>query len=149
MLTLVKASRDAGRDVLVHVNGRLRVVIQCKNLENRFPSRPCSKNWSSLSSTTTQSATFLRDGITYEFWAPGGLTGPAERWLAEFPHSLTDEELHEAFDHVVLANKTLGSLEWTEVGAYLRETLTRRIRLNRHEAISLTRKVRSAPGRLI
>ena len=120
MLTLVKASRDAGRDVLVHVNGRLRVVIQCKNLENRFPQSSLLEELVKFVLYDYTERYIPKSGITYEFWVPGGLTGPAGRWLAEFPHSLTDEELHEAFDHVVLANKTLGSLDWTEVGAYLK-----------------------------
>jgi DNA-binding PadR family transcriptional regulator/tetratricopeptide (TPR) repeat protein len=148
VLTLVKTSRDAGRDVLVHVDGRLRVVIQCKNLENRFPLPSLLEELVKFVLYDYTERYIPEDGITYEFWAPGGLTEPAERWLAEFPHSLAEEQLREAFDHVVLANKTLGSLEWTEVGAYLRQTLTQRIRLNRHESISLTRKVKSAPGGL-
>ena len=148
VLTLVKASRDAGRDVLVHVDGRLRIVIQCKNLENRFPQSSLLEELVKFVLYDYTERYIPEDGITYEFWVPGGLTEPAERWLAEFPHSLTDEELRKAFDHVVMANKSLGSLEWAEVGAYLRETLTRRIRLNRHEAISLTRKVKSAPSGL-
>jgi len=45
---------------------------------------------------------------------------------------------------VVRANKTLAGLEWTAVGQQLAETLTNRIRLERHEAVSLSSKVRSA-----
>lgn len=148
VLTLVKATRDAGRDVLVHVDGRLRVVIQCKNLENRFPQTSLLEELVKFVLYDYAERYIPEDGITYECWVPGGLTEPADRWLTEFPHSLTDEELRKAFDHVVLANKSLGSLEWAEVGAYLRETLTRRIRLNRHDVVSLTRKVKSAPGGL-
>jgi len=148
VLTLVKASGDAGRDVLVHVDGRLRVVIQCKNLESRFPQPSLLEELVKFVLHDYTERYISEDGITYEFWVPGGLTEQADRWLTEFPHSLTDDELRKAFDHVVLANKRLGSLEWAEVGGYLRETLTRRIRLNRHEAVSLTRKVKSAPGGL-
>jgi tetratricopeptide (TPR) repeat protein len=148
VLTLMKASRDAGRDVLVHVDGRLRDVIQCKNLENRF-SQPSLLEELVKFVLYDYTERYIPDnGITYEFWVPGGLTDQADRWLTEFPHSLTDEELRKAFDRVVLANKSLGSLEWAEVGTYLRETLIRRIRLNRHDAVSLTRKVKSAPGGL-
>jgi tetratricopeptide (TPR) repeat protein/DNA-binding PadR family transcriptional regulator len=148
VLTLVKASRDAGRDVLVHLNGRLRVVVQCKNLENRFALPSLLEELVKFVLYDYTERYISEDGITYEFWVPGGLTEPAERWLAEFPHSLTEEQLREAFDHVVQANKTLATLEWSEVSAYLRQTLTQRIRLNRHESISLTRKVKAAPDRL-
>jgi tetratricopeptide (TPR) repeat protein/DNA-binding PadR family transcriptional regulator len=148
VLTLVKASRDGGRDVLVHVDGRLRDVIQCKNLENRFSQPSLLEELVKFVLYDYTERYIPDDGITYEFWVPGALTDQADRWLTEFPHSLTDEELRKAFDHVVLANKSLGSLEWAEVGTYLRETLTRRIRLNRHDAVSLTRKVKSAPGGL-
>jgi len=145
VITLVKASRDAGRDVLVHVGGLLRVVVQCKNLENRFPQPSLLEELVKFVLYDYLERYIPESGITYELWAPGGLTEPADRWLAEFPNLLTDAELRAAFDSVVLANKTLSSMEWTEVGEYLRETLTRRIRLDRHEAVSLSRKVLSAP----
>lgn len=149
VLTLVKASRDAGRDVLIHVGGRLHTVVQCKNLENRFSQPALLEELVKFVLYDYTERYIPADGVvTYEFWAPGGLTEPADRWVAEFPHSLTEEELRKAFDHVVQANKTLGNPEWAEVGDYLRETLKQRIRLNRHEAISLTRKVRSAPNDL-
>ena len=148
VLTLVKASRDAGRDVLVHKEGRLRLVIQCKNLENRFPQSSLLEELVKFVLYDYTERYIPEEGISYEFWVPGGLTEPADRWLVEFPHSLTDDELRKAFDHVVRANKTLGTLEWSEVSTYLRDTLTRRIRLDRHDAVSLTRKVKSAPDGL-
>ena len=148
VLTLVKASRDAGRDVLVHKEGRLRLVIQCKNLENRFPQSSLLEELVKFVLYDYTERYIPEEGISYEFWVPGGLTEPADRWLAEFPHSLTDDELRKAFDHVVRANKTLGTLEWSEVSTYLRDTLSRRIRLDRHDAVSLTRKVKSAPDGL-
>ncbi len=148
VLTLVKASRDAGRDVLIHIGGKLRVVIQCKNLENRFSQPALLEELAKFVLYDYTERYIPEDGITYEFWVPGGLTDQADRWLAEFPNSLTDEELHKAFDRVVSANKTLSTLEWVEVGAYLKATLTQRIRLNRHESVSLTRKVKSGPDGL-
>ncbi len=43
VVTLVKASRDGGRDVLVHLNGELQCVIQCKNLQSKLSCQGRSK----------------------------------------------------------------------------------------------------------
>ena len=106
VITLVKASRDAGRDVLVHVGGLLRVVVQCKNLENRFPQPSLLEELVKFVLYDYTERYIPESGITYEFWVPGGLTEPADRWLAEFPHSLTDAELRPAFDNVVWRIRT-------------------------------------------
>src|SRR5271168_4234551 len=80
VLTLVKASCDAGRDVLVHLGGRLRIVVQCKNLDSRFALPSLLEELVKFVLYDYTERYIPEEGITYEFWAPGGLTEPAERW---------------------------------------------------------------------
>ena len=144
VITLVKASKDGGRDVVVHHGGFLSKVVQCKNLGNKFPQTALLEELLKFVLHDYRERYIPESGISYELWAPGGLTGPADTWLAEWPRSLTADELRTAFDNVLQANKMLRSLEWEEVSEYVIDTLTNRIRLSRHEAASLSRKVRSA-----
>ena len=144
VITLVKASRDGGRDVLVHLGGFLHKVVQCKNLGYKFSQPALLEELLKFVLHDYRERYIPESGISYELWAPGGLTEPADTWLAEWPRSLTADELRIAFDNVLRTNKTLHSLDWAEVKDYVVETLTNRIRLCRHEAASLSRKVRSA-----
>jgi DNA-binding PadR family transcriptional regulator/tetratricopeptide (TPR) repeat protein len=145
VITLVKASRDGGRDVLVHIGGILSTVVQCKNLSHNFSQPALLEELVKFVLHSYRESYVPETGISYELWIPGGLTQPADTWLASWPQSLVREEVQTAFENVLRTNKTLRSLEWAELGEYVLETLAERIRLSRHEVFSLTQKVRSAP----
>lgn len=145
VVTLVKATRDGGRDALVHTDGLLSAVIQCKNLGNRFSQRDLLEELIKLVLYDVIEHFIPESGIAYEVWAPAGLTAPADEWVRNWPHSLGSEELKTAFEKVIRDNKTLAHLKWEDIGGQISETLKKRIRLYRHEAVSLTSRVRSAP----
>ena len=142
-VTLVKSSGDRGRDVLVHSTGVLNTVIQCKNLDHRFS---LSELWEELVKLLLHDyrERFIPDqGILYELWVPGGLTEPAENFVATWPFATSQEEIRKAFDNVVRKYKSLSSLEFEDVAEHLTDTLAKRVRLQRHEAVSLSNKIRA------
>lgn len=60
--------------MLVHIDGRLRVVIQCKNLDNRFSQPSLLEELVKFVLYDYTERYILDDGITYVFWVPGGWT---------------------------------------------------------------------------
>lgn len=143
VITLVKASGDRGRDVLVHATGALRVVVQCKNLAYKFSLPKLLEELLKLALHDYRERFIPAEGIRYELWAPGGLTEPAETVVANWPHSIPEQDLRQAFEKVVRRYKALGSLAWDDVRQHLRDTLSHRIRLQRYEGLSLSHKTRS------
>jgi hypothetical protein len=86
-VTLVKSSGDKGRDVLIHSNGSLRTVIQCKALEGAL-SRPALVRELVKLALFNRLEHFLpKAGIEYQIWAPGGLSEPASTLVAEAKHA--------------------------------------------------------------
>lgn len=87
---------------------------------------------------------FIPDqGILYELWVPGGLTEPADTFIATWPSVGPQKEIRKAFDSVVRKYKSLSLLQFEDVVGHLNHTLAKRIRLQRHEIVSLSNKIRS------
>jgi tetratricopeptide (TPR) repeat protein len=145
VVTLVKASGDQGRDVLVHEDGLLRVVVQCKNLDYKFPLPELLEELLKFVLHDYRERYIPSGGILYELWAPKGLTGPADNLVANWPHSIQQKELRQAFDSVIRSYKALASLVWENVRQYVLDTLSQRVRLQRHEGFALSHKARSCP----
>jgi tetratricopeptide (TPR) repeat protein/DNA-binding PadR family transcriptional regulator len=146
VVTLVKASGDQGRDVLVHEGGLLRVVVQCKNLDHKFSLPELLEEVLKFVLHNYRERYIPSSGIVYELWAPKGLTGPADNLVANWPHNIPEKEVRQAFDSVIRSYKTLASLAWEDVHQYVVDTLSQLIRLQRHEGFALSHKARSCPG---
>ena len=143
VITLVKASGDRGRDVLVHTGGVLRVVVQCKNLAYKVCLPKLLEELLKFALHDYRERFIPAEGMRYELWAPGGLTEPADNVVANWPHGIPQRDLRQAFEKVVRRYKTLGSLAWDDVHRYLSDTLSHRVRLQRYEGLSLSHKARS------
>lgn len=142
VVTLVKASNDKGRDVLIHLDGKLHTVVQCKNLSHKFGAPDL---WDELLKLVLHDYRegFIPDaGIIYELWAPGGLVEVADNIVANWPHSIVESDVRQAFDRTVRRYATLAPLQWEELRAHVLEILSKRIRLQRFEGVYLSHMVR-------
>ena len=142
VVTLVKAAGDKGRDVLIHRDGKLRTVIQCKNLAHKFGAPDLWDEVLKLVLHDYREGFIPDEGITYELWAPGGLTETADNIAANWPHSIAENDVQQAFERTIRRYSSLASLRWAEVGAYVLETFAQRIRLQRYEGVYLSHMVR-------
>jgi hypothetical protein len=118
-VSLVKASGDQGRDVITHANGKLKSVIQCKALESPLSRPALVRELMKLAVYDSKQSFIPRDGIDYEIWAPGGLTGPAQKLIQEWPNSLTEEEAKAAFHSNKEDYKALGDVKWEDCAEYV------------------------------
>jgi DNA-binding PadR family transcriptional regulator/tetratricopeptide (TPR) repeat protein len=143
VVTLVKSSGDRGRDVLVHRDGLLTAVIQCKNLDHKLSLPELLEELLKFVLHAYREQFIPEAGVHYEVWIPGGLTEPAESLIANWPQQVSEDETRKAFANVVRRYKSLSSLTWNDVAKYLTQTLTHRIRLQRHDALSLSHRVRA------
>src|SRR5581483_6386621 len=146
VVTLVKASGDRGRDVLVHAGGVLRVVVQCKNLGYKFSLPKLLEELLKFVLHDYRERYIPAEGIRYELWVPGGLTEPADGLVANWPVCIPEKEVRQAFEKVIGRYKALGALAWEDVRQHLLDTLSQRMRLQRYEGLSLSHKARSCPG---
>lgn len=145
-VTLVKASGDKGRDLLWHQNGVLSRIIQCKNLKNRFSRPELISELVKLILFDRLSPFLPSSGVTYEIWAPFGLTEQADALISEWPLGLTTEEVLTAFQKTTSVYKTLGAFRWEVEGVVVCESLKKNLQLLRQDGIRLSQRVRENPG---
>jgi hypothetical protein len=113
-VTLVKSSGDMGRDVLIHCDGSLRTVIQCKALEDAL-SRPALVRELVKLALFNRLEHFLpQTEFEYQIWAPGGLNDKASTLVAEWPNAFNEKEVKAAFEATVEKYKSLSSLLWSD-----------------------------------
>jgi tetratricopeptide (TPR) repeat protein len=142
-VVLVKASGDQGRDVLVYVNGILSTIVQCKNQASPVTKPQLLRELLKLILHDMKTPFIPTSGVNYEIWAPGGLTEPAERMLAEWPQNLQIEEVRAAFDAVTTEYEKLKGLSWDASGNVLATNLSTKIRPWRQLNLDLARRVRN------
>lgn len=143
IVTLVKSSGDGGRDVLVHHDGALQRVIQCKNHRNKL-SRAALIHEILKLALHDQIEHFLPEKlVTYEIWAPGGLSDEAEVLVQSWPNSISGNDIETSFSRLTAEYKSLRDLKWEKVKNCLHEELRSRLILKRHEGFSLSNKSRS------
>ena len=144
VVTLVQAGGDKGRDLLVHCNGVLVRIVQCKNLLKKF-GRPDLLVEVVKLLLFNEVETFLpHSPLFYEVWAPRGLTGRADALVAEWPNGLETSEILAAFQKVTATYKTLEHFRWDEIGDSLAERLNAQFRLKRENGTTLSQRVRRA-----
>ena len=144
-VTLVKSSGDSGRDVVVSQQGCLRRVIQCKALDKSL-SKPALLREIVKLTAHNLITQFIPENqkITYEIWAPGDLTQPAQELVDLWPNSLKEDDIRKAFDKVTSTYTTLSELNWTESRDSLLDTLQKQFHLRKREGIALTHAVRKS-----
>lgn len=142
VVTLVQATGDKGRDLLVHCNGVLARVVQCKNLLKKL-GRPDLLVELVKLLLFNEVETFLpQSPLLYEIWAPRGLTERADALIAEWPNGLETSEVLAAFQKVTATYKTLEHLRWDEIGNSLLERLKAQFRLKQENGITLSQRLR-------
>jgi tetratricopeptide (TPR) repeat protein len=142
-VTLVQSSADKGRDILVHQNGALARIIQCKNqLKKVGKSDLLHELVKLLLNNETES--FLPDtSVLYELWAPRGFAESADTLVAEWPNKLDDADVLSAFQKVTSTYTTLEYFRWETIGEKLLVRLKSQFRLKRQDGITLSKRVRS------
>jgi len=142
VVTLVQAAGDKGRDLLVHLNGVLTRIVQCKNLLKKV-GRPDLLVELVKLLLFNEVETFLpQSPLLYEIWAPRGLTERADALIAEWPNGLETGEVLAAFQKVTATYKTLEHFRWEEFGDSLVERLKSQFCLKRENGITLSQRVR-------
>ncbi|MDP9050439.1 MAG: hypothetical protein M3O31_06890 [Acidobacteriota bacterium] len=144
-VVLVKASGDQGRDVLVYIEGMLRTVVQCKNQASPVTKPQLLRELVKLVLHDLMTPFVPVAGASYEMWAPGGLTEPAERMLAEWPSTLPVGEIRQAFDSVTVEYEKLKDFDWDISGQTLIAALGTKIKPWRQLNVDLARRVRNNP----
>ena len=143
VVTLVKSSGDRGRDILVHEEGVLQSVVQCKNLDHKFARPDLLKELVKFALHDHLEHFISETGVQYELWVPAGLTEPAANLVANWPREVPEKELRNAFERVTSQFKSLEQLAWDEVSEYLTKTFPNRVRLQRYDSNIISQKVRS------
>ena len=144
-VTLVKASGDQGRDVLVHRQGVLQTVIQCKNLEAPF-TRPALIRELVKFALHDRLEHFVPDvGCVYEVWAPAGFTQPADSLFSDWPNGLDETEVRDAFLACRRSYAAFEGLEWDDCAACLLNEFPRRVKIVRRDGLLLSASVRGDP----
>ena len=144
-VVLVKASRDGGRDVLVHRASKLFAVIQCKNLQGKLSLLSLQEELLKLVLHDYRERFIPGDGILYEVWAPGGFAESTEAYINSGCSHFQEEDWIEVFKRVTKAFKKLSSLQWNDVRQHVRTALTERIEIVPHDGLVLTQKTQSHP----
>ena len=145
IVSLVKASGDGGRDVLVHRLAKLAKVIQCKNLSEKLSLLAIQEELLKLVLHDYRERFIPEEGITYELWAPGGLSDAAEKFVTTGQRQFAEETWADIFNRLAKKYKKLSSLQWDEVRQHVQLSLVERINILPYEGIALTQKVQSAP----
>jgi tetratricopeptide (TPR) repeat protein len=142
-VTLVQSSADKGRDILVHQNGSLVRIIQCKNLLKKVGKSDLLQELVKLL-LNNEIESFLPDSsVLYELWAPRGFAESADTLIAEWLNNLDDADVLNAFQKVTSTYKTLEHFRWETIGQQLLVRLKSQFRLKRQDGITLSRRVRS------
>lgn len=142
-VTLVQASADKGRDILVHQNGVLTRIVQCKNLLKRVGKSDLLQELVKLLLYNEAESFLPATTVLYEILAPRGFAESADTLIAEWPNKLEDADVLAAFQKVTSTYKTLEHHRWEVVGSTLLAKLKTQFRTIRQDGITLSRRVRS------
>ena len=142
-VTLVQSSADKGRDILVHRDGTLVRIIQCKNLLKKVGKSDLLQELVKLV-LNNEIESFLPDSsVLYELWAPRGFAESADTLIAEWPNKLDNADVLSGFQKVTSTYKTLEHFRWETIGQKLLVKLKSQFRLKRQDGITLSRRARS------
>jgi hypothetical protein len=136
----MKGVGERGRDVVVYgSNGRVREVIQCKNLGKRFTAPELRKELLKLALHNFLDASILDEStVTYELWCPGDLTEPAAKFIDTWPREWTTESLAESAAEVIAAYEAFKGLRWEAVGERVTRDFAARVRVSYEGGVDLS-----------
>lgn len=142
-ITLVKTSGDEGRDLLVHRNGQLATVIQCKNLEKRLDKSALMRELVKFALHQYRAA-FVNDSVLeYQIWATGGFTAPADNLIATWTSDAwVGDDLRRAFNSVAKGYKAFSGLSWEDCREQLEQHFPNKVRITKLNGLDLTVRLR-------
>lgn len=145
-VTLMKASGDRGRDVLIYNNGELLEIVQCKNLSGPMTAPYIVREVLKIALHSRIDPSVLAGTadrpIAISIWCTGGFTEPAAELIDTWPKKWTQEEIRQAFHEVKERYKSLSGLSWANEEQFLLDGLSQIVRLQKREAVSLSASIR-------
>lgn len=148
-VTLLKASGDRGRDVLVYAGGHLRKIVQCKNQLDRLnrPTVIAELLKVALHAYLAPGVLpTLRDGdppVEIEFWAPAGFTEPAAELIDMWPTNWTEEQVAPAFTEISRTYARFKSLDWQAVRSKVVDQFAKTVAVRKVIGPGISNRVRS------
>ncbi len=146
-VTLLKSSRDRGRDVALYRSGRLVELIQCKNQMDAMTRPDVMRELMKIALHGCLDSALLPDGesVTVAMWCTAGFSEQAANLIDTWPTGWLETELLPRFEETRQRYRAFGSLTWDSVrDAVLR--FAQRVNLDKHDATSLTPLIRSIPS---
>ncbi len=147
-VTLLQASRDRGRDVLVYSGGKLRRIVQCKNLQDRMNEPSVIVELLKLAlhgHLAREVLPTLHDGgapIEVEFWAPADFTEPAADLIDNWPAGWTAERVQGAFAEICKTYARFKTLDWKDVRSAVIERFPLAVSVRKLTGPSISMRVR-------
>jgi hypothetical protein len=149
-VTLMKASGDRGRDLLVHSDGELIEIIQCKNLNAPMTAPDVVREILKIALHSQIDPDVLPSKadkpITISMWCTGAFTERAAELIDTWPKKWTPENVRSNFGEVVEKYKSLSGLTWAQAEPYLLGVLPKSIKLRKREAIEISAAIRKNSG---
>lgn len=142
-ITLVKTSGDEGRDLLVHRNGKLTTVIQCKNLEKPLDKLALMRELVKLALHEYRAPFIDENVLEYQIWATGGFTAPADNLIATWiSDGWVGDDLRRAFNSVAKGYKAFSGLSWEDCREQLEQHFPKKLRITKLDGFDLTVRLR-------
>lgn len=144
-VALMKGVGERGRDVVVYgADGRVREIIQCKNLEKRFTAPELRKELLKLALHSFLDPSIL-DGssVGYELWCPNDLTEPAAALIDTWPRGWTSAALAESAKEVITTYQAFSALIWSDIGEGVTHDFAQRVRVKFRGGVDLSLRTRA------
>lgn len=142
-ITLVKTSGDEGRDLLVHRDGKLTSVIQCKNLEKPLDKPALIRELVKLALHEYRTPIIERHILEYQIWATGGFTAPSDNFIATWiSNGWSLADIQKAFSSVTKQYKAFSGLSWENCREHLEQNFPKKIFITKLDGFDLTRRLR-------
>ena len=147
-VTLLKASGDRGRDVLVYSDGGLRRIVQCKNQQDRLNEPTVISELLKVALHAHLAVGVLpafHDGapkVEIEFWAPAGFTEPAAEFIDTWPKAWTEERVTPAFTELSRTYARFKSIDWETVQSKVIDQFAKAIAVRKVIGPSISNQVR-------
>lgn len=142
-VTLVKSSKDRGRDVTVHRDGRLIEIVQCKNQADPMSAPDVVRETLKIALHAHLDSSLLppNGNVTLSMWCPSGFTEEADSLIDEWPDRWKNSELKQRFAEVCQKYVAFKDLKWWGLRHFVKDFASR-VTLTKHDAISLSQLIR-------
>jgi len=146
-VSLMQGTGDRGRDVVVFdEHGRVREIIQCKNLRKPITAPAVKRELLKLAIHAAIEPKILGAGpVRYELWAPGGFTEPAASIFDGWPGTWSPSEVKAEAEALLAGVAAFASVTWTAVEQDVCLNFARIVEAARMPNEALAPRVRACP----